>query len=109
MYSTENLKTFTIKKADLAVQIPKAKEVLLSASTTGKLAKYLQNIDPQLYLQRILILANSNKKVDFEDWAVSKNPDQLVEVSAEVSTEVSAEVSASFVESFMQQGETCSL
>ena len=67
MYSTENLKTFTIKKADLAVPIPKANEVLLSASTTGKLAKYLQNIDPQLYLQRILILANSNKKVDFED------------------------------------------
>ena len=65
MYSTENLKTFTVKKADLAVQIPKAKEGLPSASTTGKLAKYLQNIDPQLYLQRILILANSNKKVDF--------------------------------------------
>ena len=67
MYSTENLKTFTIKKADLAVQIPKAKEVLPIASTIGKLAKYLQNIEPQLYLQRILILANSNKKVDFED------------------------------------------
>ena len=46
LYSTENLKTFTIKKADLAVQIPKAKEVLPSTSTTGKLANCLHNIDP---------------------------------------------------------------
>ena len=30
--------------------------------------------------------------------AISKNPDQLAEVSAEVSVEVSAEVSASFAE-----------
>ena len=33
-----------------------------------------------------------------ENWAISKNPDQLAEVSAEVSVEVSAEVSASFAE-----------
>ena len=30
--------------------------------------------------------------------AVSKNPDQIAEVSAEVSAEISAEVSASFAE-----------
>ena len=31
-------------------------------------------------------------------WAISKNPDQLAEVSADVSVEVSVEISASFAE-----------
>ena len=38
------------------------------------------------------------KSVIHKNLAVSKNPDQLAEVSVEVSVEVSAEVSASFAE-----------
>ena len=61
MYYSEDLKTFIIKKAYLALQIPKAKEVLLSTSSTGKLAKY------QLYLRRILNLTNSNEEIYFKE------------------------------------------
>ena len=43
-------------------------------------------------------LTRSYLPFDNGKWAISKNPEQLAEVSAEVAAEVSAEVSASFAE-----------
>ena len=58
MYLSENLKTFKIKKATLAKQIPLPTLTIPSAS--GGTMKYARNVDPQLYLQRILSIVNSD-------------------------------------------------